>query len=103
MKNILYVEIKNLKKTFEVDKMDKKEIIQEIKEYSNSYVEVKFGKEDDFFFKFICGSIHMNNICFRNVSDIHFCGDTMWIGNDITIDVQDVDSFRVHEESWLVE
>lgn len=83
--------------------MDKKEIIQEIKEKSNSCVEVKFGKEDDFFFKIICSSINMNGICFRDVPDIHFCGDTMWIGEKITIDVQDVDTFRVYEERWLVE
>ena len=82
--------------------MEKSIILEEIRNKPNHCVEVKFGKEDDFFFKIICSSISINDFCFRDVADIHFCGDTMWIGEKVTIDVDKVQHFRIHSENWLV-
>lgn len=82
--------------------MDKVSIIEELKNKSNHYVEVKFGGENSSAFRIICDFININGFTFTDVSEIRFVGSTMWIGEASHIDIEDVEEFKIHKEIWLV-
>lgn len=71
---------------------NKKEIIAIIKKYGlsldNTYSK---GSEE---FLLICDAVTVNEFCFRNVRNIHFVGEVMWI-DKTSIDVKDVHKIHI--------
>lgn len=47
-------------------------------------------------FKVIADYIDINEICFRNIDNVHIVGDVLWIGN-ASIDIKDVKKFSIKE------
>lgn len=73
--------------------MNKKEIIKILDEYELSLDTTYFENSESY--KVICDSVHVNEICFREVNQIKFCDETLWIDN-ASIEVKDVKEFEIH-------
>lgn len=71
--------------------MKRTELIKIVKKFPLS---IETYKET---FKIISDTVTINNICFRNVTDINFVENTLWIDNKTSIDIEDVESFIIRE------
>ena len=72
--------------------MNKTDIIKTIKEYPLTLDDTrKKGQET---FLLICDFVTVNNMVFREVKNIHFINQTMWIDNT-TIDVKYVKNINI--------
>ena len=72
--------------------MDRQDIIKEIKKYGLA-LDKTYTKDNENFL-IICDAVTVNEICFRNVRNIHFIDNTMWI-DKASIDIEDVKEFEI--------
>ena len=73
--------------------MKKNEIIEKIKAY-NLALDDTYNKNNETFL-LICDAVIINEITFRNVRNIHFVGNTMWI-DKASIETEDVKNISIH-------
>ena len=74
--------------------MEKEEIIEIIKENSNSYIEPHKDK-----FYVICWYVQVNKVCIRDVYKLRFVEDVLWINDEISIDLKAIESFSMMERT----
>lgn len=72
----------------------KKDIIKVIKEYKLA-IDQTYRKDHEHFL-LICDFLEINSMCFREVREVRFIEDTMWIDDKVSIDVKDVKEVDIH-------
>lgn len=73
--------------------MKKNEIIEKIKAY-NLALDNTYHKNNEEFL-LICSAVIVNEMAFRNVRNIHFIDNTMWI-DKASIETEDVKNISIH-------
>ena len=73
---------------------NKKDIIKVIKEYELA-IDKTYRKDHEHFL-LICNFLTINSMCLREVREVKFVENTMWIDDKISIDIKDVKEVDIH-------
>ena len=74
-------------------KYTKEEIINIIKENTNALIEPHNEK-----FIVICQWVIVNDLCFRNIRQLKFVGNTLWLNEETSIGLEEITDFDIHEQ-----
>ena len=72
---------------------NKQDIINKIKEYGLSFDNTY--KKNHESFPLICDSVSINGICIRNVRNIKFVENTLWLDEKVSFEVDEIQRFHI--------